>query len=500
MGQAARLYFGKRAQDLDLAECALLAAIIQSPNANSPVRNPDRALERRNLVLDLMHRQGRIDRASWRTARAQPLLVAEITPDPRDARYFLAALQRQLPEHYDRDVLAAEGLRIHATVDLRLQLAAAAALREGLEALEKRHPEIRRADPESQVQGCVVALRPQTGEVLALVGGRDFGVSQFDRCTQARRPAGSVFKPFVYIAALERAPAGDGITLASFLSDEPLQVSTPSGVWAPANYDHTFHGRVPVRTALERSLNVATARLAQDVGVKRVADVARRLGIESKLPMVPSLALGTADVSPLEMARAYATLANGGVRPVVRTFDEVVDARGELVERQRLDFERVLDEGTAYLATSLLKGVIERGTGRSLARFGLSGALAGKTGTSDEERDAWFVGFTPELVVAVWVGFDAPQSLGLSGAAAALPIWARFVREATGGSIRGQFLPPPGIERVEIDPETGARALRGCANHRTEYFLTGTAPEETCSGGVARNEARRRGARDERGT
>jgi penicillin-binding protein 1B len=499
MGQAARLYFGKSATELDLAECALLAAIIQSPNANSPFRNPDRALERRNLVLDLMHRQGRIDASSWRRAKDRPLLVAEVTPDSRDARYFMAALQRQLPEHYDRDALASEGLRIHATVDLRLQRIAATALREGLEALEKRHARIRREDPARRVQGCVVALRPQTGEVLALVGGRDFGVSQFDRCSQARRPAGSVFKPFVYIAALEGAPAGNGITLASFLSDEPLQVSTPSGVWAPQNYDHQFHGRVPVRTALERSLNVATARLAQEIGIERVVRVARRLGIESDLPEVPSLALGTADVSPLEMARAYATLASGGVRPVVRTFDEVVDAEGRLVERRRLDFERVLDEGTAYLATSLLEGVIQRGTGRGLARYGLSGPIAGKTGTSDEERDAWFIGFTPELVVAVWVGFDEPQSLGLSGSSAALPIFARVVHEATGGELRGAFLPPQGVERVAIDPATGARALAACPRRRQEYFLAGTVPEETCpSFGFARS-SKRGGASDRHG-
>ena len=189
---------------------------------------------------------------------------------------------------------------------------------------------------------------------------------------------------------------------------------------------------------------MATARLGQDVGIRRVIDVAHRLGIESELPEVPSLALGAAEVSPLEMARAYATLANGGVRPVVRTFEEVVDADGERLERRRLSFERVLDEETAYLATSLLEGVIQRGTGRSLTRYGLTGALAGKTGTTDDERDAWFVGYTPELVVAVWVGFDAPQSIGLSGASAALPIWARFVKEATGGDIRGRLLPTRG--------------------------------------------------------
>jgi penicillin-binding protein 1B len=479
VGEASRFYFGKPVQHISLAESALLAAIIQSPAGLSPHREAERATQRRNLVLRLMHDQGRVSDAELEEASAEPIRVAKITPEPREARFFLDALRRQLPSFYSMDTLTSEGLRIYATLDLRLQRLAGSALREEIEKLEQRYPALR---PENgrRLEGCLVALRPQTGEVLALVGGRDYSVSQFDRCTQARRPAGSVFKPFVYIAALEPVPGGPHITLASLLDDSPLELSTPTGAWRPANYDKEFHGRVPAREALERSLNVATARLAQEVGIGRVADVASRLGIESPLPQVPSLAIGSADISPLELARAYATIANGGIRPQIRTFEDVVDGSGAAVERQPIGFERVLDAGTAYLAVSLLEGVIDRGTGRGVRAGGIRGPIAGKTGTSDEERDAWFVGFAPELVVVVWIGFDEPHSLGLPSSQVALPVWTRFVHSATGGRLRGSFLPPAEVVRLDIDPVSGALALAGCPRSSPEYFLRGTEPDLTC--------------------
>ncbi len=486
VGEAARLYFGKKAENLSLGESALLVAIIKSPNGMSPYRDAERAMTRRNLVLDLMLDQGRIDDAELAQARREPLRLAEIVPDSGAARYFLDAVRRQLPEVYDAKTLTSEGLRIYSTLDLRMQRVASRVLREGLEGLEERYAWLRQEDPKRRVQGCLIALRPQTGEVLALVGGRDYRASQFDRCTQARRQAGSVFKPIVYVAALEPASGGPAITLASSLDDAPLRLPTPSGDWEPANYDGEFHGTVSVREALERSLNVATARLANEVGIGHVADVARRLGIESRLPPVPSLALGTADVSPMEIARVYATLANGGVRPEIRTFDDMVDSSGNPVERRQIGFERVLDSGTAYLATSLLAGVVERGTGARIRGLGVRGPVAGKTGTSDDERDAWFVGFTPELVVVVWVGFDAPRSMKLAGGQAALPIWARFTREVTGGRVRGAFRTPPDVVEIDIEPTTGALALPGCPQRRTELFLIGTEPEHVCPEGGRR--------------
>jgi penicillin-binding protein 1B len=294
VGEATWFYFGKAVQQISLPESALIAAIIQSPNGLSPHRDSERATGRRNLVLQLMYEQQRITQTQLEEAAAEPVRVAKVTPEPRDARFFLDALRRQLPAFYSMEALTTEGLRIYATLDLRLQRLAASALREELVALEKRHPAITSGDG-PPLEGCLVALRPQTGEVLALVGGRDYAVSQFDRCTQARRPAGSIFKPFVYIAALEPLPGGPRITLGSMLDDGPLEVSTAAGVWRPANYDEEFHGQVRARDALERSLNVATARLAQQVGIARVVDVAKRLGIESALPRVPSLAIGSAD-------------------------------------------------------------------------------------------------------------------------------------------------------------------------------------------------------------
>jgi penicillin-binding protein 1B len=489
VGEATRLYFGKKPSELQVEESALLAAIIQSPNGLSPHRGSERALKRRNLVLELMHKQGRIDAATLERGLSIGLQLASISPDPGDARYFLDLLRRQLAEGYDSEVLTTEGLRIYSTLDRRLQRLAANALRGGIEHLEERYPKLKRDDPAKAVQGCLVVMRPQTGELLALVGGRNYGVSQFDRCTQARRPTGSVFKPFVYIAALEPVRGQPAITLADFLDDSPLEISTSQGAWRPLNYDKKFNGRVHVREAIERSLNVATARLANDIGIDRVADVARRLGIQGKLPLVPSLSLGTADVPPIEIAAAYATIASGGVRPEIQTTEDLVDAGGQTLERRRLHFERVLDPGTAFLVTSLLQGVADRGTAKGVRASGLKGPIAAKTGTTDSERDLWFVGFTPELVAVVWIGFDEPESVGVPSSVGALPIWRRFIKDATGGRIRGAFVRPKNVESVDIEPESGARALPGCQTRQSEYFLTGTAPEQTCPD---RGERRRR--------
>ncbi|MFV1978142.1 MAG: PBP1A family penicillin-binding protein [Myxococcota bacterium] len=484
VGEAALRFFGKRVQNLSLAESALLAALIQSPNGISPYRNPEGARTRRDLVLELMAEQGRIKPAQRDAAIAEPLSLAAITPDPRDARYFLDFLRIQLSDSYDATVLSSQGLKVYSTLESRTQRLAATALREGLEQLERQYPALVTDDLTRAIQGCIVAIRPQTGEIVALVGGRDYQLSQFDRCTQARRPAGSTFKPFVYIAGLEPGVGGPAITLASFLDDSPLEVATPSGPWQPRNFDREFHGRVSVREALERSFNVATARLAQQIGIGRVADVARRMGIESALPLVPSLALGVADVSPLEMARAYATLAGGGIRPQIHSIEDLVDPAGETLERRELHHKRVIDAGTAYLVTSLLQGVAHRGTAAGVRSTGIKGPIAAKTGTSDEERDLWFIGYTPELVAVVWLGFDEPRSIGFASSRGALPIWRRFIGELTGGQIHGQFPRPPSVVVADVDPVTGARALRGCPDRRRELFLEGALPKEVCPGGA----------------
>ncbi|MDD9827027.1 MAG: PBP1A family penicillin-binding protein [Deltaproteobacteria bacterium] len=505
VGEAARHYFDKPVGKLVLHESALLAAIVQSPGKLAPRRAPEAARRRRDVVLRQMRKQGRIGEGALRAALARPLSVAPLAPEPRSARWFLSALQRQLPDFYDAETLASGGLRIYSTLDLRLQRAARRALTEELERLEQQNASLAPRGGQ-RLQGCLLALRPQTGQVLALVGGRDYGDSQFDRCDQARRPAGSVFKPFVYAAALEPGPGGPQVTLADHLEDEALEIPLKEGgVWRPRNFDREFHGRVSLRRALEKSYNAAAAGLGQRVGIDRVMEMAQRLGIESTLLEVPSLAIGAADLSPLELARAYATLANGGLRPRLRTFEAVVDPRtpdaprarrpgsteagaaagtgagGREVERLAdIEAERVLDPGAAWLVTSLLEGVVERGTAAGLRRRGITGPLAAKTGTSSDYRDAWLLGYTPRLVVAVWVGFDEPRSLGLASSSVALPVWARFVKEVTGGRIAGRFARPKEVVEAKIHPESGRLALSGCPERRSEFFLPGTAPLETC--------------------
>jgi penicillin-binding protein 1B len=472
--------------DLSVEESALLAAVIQSPNAMSPHRHPERAKKRRDLVLSQMEEQGRISSDQAEKARARGLNLAAITLESGQDRYFLDMLQRQLPEVYHEDLLAVEGLRIYSTLDTSLQRAAVEHLRKGLAALEKQlpAPKVAKGEKRPQLQGCLLAMRPQTGEILALVGGRDYGSSQFNRCTQARRQAGSVFKPIVYAAALSRA-SGPVVTLASFVPDEPIEVDTPSGPWRPLNFDRRYRGPVTVREAVEDSLNVPAARIGQAVGIQRVVEMARKLGIESPLPAVPSLALGSAEVSPLEMATVYATFANGGLRPTPRSFTGLLDGQGIAQEQSPLaGSRRVLDAGTAYLTTSLLEGVVDRGTGAGIRSRGLRGPIAGKTGTTDDENDLWFVGFTPELVVVVWIGYDEPRKIGVPSSRGALPIWADYLSAISGGQIRGGFIRPREVESVEIDPMTGERALWGCPRNRPEYFLIGTAPVETCPRGM----------------
>ena len=490
VGEAARLYFGKPASRLSVAESGLIAAIIQSPNGISPHRDSERAKRRRDLVLELMRKQGRLEPDDYELAVAEPLRLSKVTPESGGTRFFLDLLHRQLRETYGESQLTEAGLRIFSTLDHRLQRVAEEALAEGLARIEKRRPALVTDDPHRQLQGCLVALRPQTGELLALVGGRDYRRSQFDRCTQAKRQPGSVFKPFVYVAGLEPRGSGPTITLASVLDDTPLELKTPEGRWRPQNHDGTFNDQVGVREAMERSLNVATVRLAKDVGLREVVRVARRLGIESDLPAVPSLALGTAEISPLELARAYATLANGGVRPETQTVEDVVDQEDAVLERREMKFRRVLDAGTAYLATSLLEGVAARGTAAAVRRDGLRGPVAAKTGTTDEERDLWFVGFTPDLVAVVWIGFDDPRSVRLSASAGALPIWRQFIHGATGGRVRGAFPRPSNLEKAEIEPATGALALADCPDRRAEYFLPGTLPTLVCPDGADRESRR----------
>jgi membrane carboxypeptidase/penicillin-binding protein len=369
-------------------------------------------------------------------------------------------------------------VRVFTTLDLALQRFAERAVERGLARLETQRPRLRRADESERLQAALVVLDPVTGHIRAMVGGRRYQTSQFNRVTLGRRQPGSAFKPFVYSAALAPTGGGRGFTLATFLDDSPLTINVDGVAWSPRNYDDRYLGRVTVREALQQSLNAATVRLAQDVGLPAIIERARALGIDSRLDPVPAMALGAFEVTPLELARAYLPFFNGGLRTAPARAVRSLQYRGGGVEADDEAQKPVMSPAEAYLMTSLLEGVINTGTGASARALGVTGAVAGKTGTTNDARDAWFVGGTPTLLAAAWVGYDGGEAHGLSGAEGALPIWADFMRSAIDSvAARPGFSVPPGVTFIEIDLSNGKTANRFCPRTGKEVFLTGTEPE-----------------------
>ncbi len=489
VGRAAQHYFGKDVSRLDLAESALLAALIRGPSLYSPHRRPDAAKVRRDLVLNRMLARGVIAEDAYERALEKPIVIRGPQRPARSARYFFDFLQSRLRLERAGDVEPTAGLAVFTSLDMRLQQQAEEAVRAGFAQLESQYPQLVRDD--AVLQAALVALDPRSGDILAFVGGRDYGESQFNRASSARRQPGSAFKPIVALAALSARGWGESederpFTLASVLEDERLVVTTPAGPWEPVNYDRSFRGRVTVRDALERSLNVPFARLGMAVGPPRIVEVARDLGIESPLYPVPSLALGSSEVSLLELTRAYGVLAAGGFRADLRPILAVLDREGNLRDQHQGDGVQVFDAAESYLVTSALRGAVERGTGRALRSLGFHGEVAAKSGTTNDFRDGWFIGYTSTLVVGVWVGFDDGRGIGLPGSRVALPIFTRFLAGTAGPyGNRGPygnpgFSYPAELDMVEVDPRTGLRAGPGCRG-RMEWFLPGTAPEESCS-------------------
>jgi penicillin-binding protein 1B len=487
VGRAAQHFFGKDVAALDLPESALLVALIRAPSLYSPFRNPDTAVSRRNLVLRLMRDAEVITDGEYEAAAAAPLSLRERSTPIRSARYFIDYVAQELEARGVEGGVASQGAAgaLVTTLDADLQRAAEKVVRDGLTRLERSFDWLREGEDGQPLQAALVALDPKTGEILAMVGGREYGTSQFNRAVHARRQPGSAFKPIVALAALSRHeetsdeeyfPAQPAFTLASILEDRPFQVETPVGTWQPANYDRSFSGTVTLRDALERSLNVPFARLGVAVGPERIVETARKMGIESPLNPYPSLALGASEVSPLELTRAFGVLAAEGFKP------ELKSVYGEPTEGMQ-----VYDPAETYLVTSALRGAVERGTGNGIRTRGFRGDVAAKSGTTNDFRDGWFVGYTPSLVVAVWVGFDHGKRLELPGAGVALPIFADFLTEAAGTNGRSGpwgsegFSYPSGLEMVDVDPVTGLRGGWGCRGE-PELFLRGTAPDLSCRG------------------
>lgn len=475
MGEGARLYFGCRVRDLSLAQAATLAGLIRGPNHYAPYRHPARARTRRNHVLEAMLHRGWISAVETQKAQDAPLTLAGYAMAYRRAPYFLDYVSEQLQQHYSREDLNRLGLNIYTTLDLEIQLAAEEALAAGLTRLEAGHPGYQRHQSQGPLQGALLVVQPQTGVVLAMVGGRDYTESQFNRITQARRQPGSTFKPLIYAMAMPP------LTPATLLSNQVRTYTLDGRAWTPKNYRADGPATVSLREALAHSYNLATVDLAMRIGLPRVVEAGRKFGLTTSLKPYPAVALGAFETIPLELARAYCVFAAKGVAPRILPFKSVATSEGQVLQRRHVILEQVLTPEQAYLMTSLLRSVVTQGTARGLYAQGITFPVAGKTGTTNDFRDAWFVGYTPDILALVWVGFDHGASLEASGGQAAMPIWAELIKSLPQYHSESWFSQPAGVIPREICTASGALARPGrCPETRQELFLADTEPTQLC--------------------
>ncbi|MGH9499396.1 MAG: transglycosylase domain-containing protein [Terriglobales bacterium] len=496
LAEASHAYFNKELKDIALPEAALLAGIIQRPSYLSPYRHPERALERRNLVLESMVETHAITRAEADKAKATPLKLAPPNVEASDAPYFVDLVRDTLTSKFNERELNEQSYRIYTTLDPDLQKAAAQAVESGIKLVDEQVTKRRtkrikvgrnkfetQVEPGPQAQVALVAIDPHTGEVLALVGGRNYAFSQLDHAV-AKRPTGSIFKPFVYAAAMNTAVSGGTpvFTPASMVTDQPTTFAYGDQIYEPRNYKEEYHGDVTARYALAMSLNNATVKLAEEVGYDKVADLAKAAGIVSVKP-TPAMALGAYDATPLDMAGAYTVFANSGVRLSPLLVNSVRNAAGDVVMDWKRDERPVLDPRVAYVMTNMMEGVFNFGTAYTVRLLGFTAPAAGKTGTS---HDGWFAGYTSNLLCIVWVGFDDYSDIHLSGAQTAAPIWAEFMKKAINlwpYSDARPFTQPAGVVDVQLDKATNLLATPSCPDSYTSSFVVGTEPTNTCDQG-----------------
>jgi len=475
IGEASFFYFGKPVNDLTISEAATLAGLIRAPNHYSPFADKKRSLQRRNSVIENMFSHGWISKEELDISTTQPMATAEYEGYAKQAPYFMDYLSHQLHTLYSPDALASLGLSIYTTLDPEVQRAAEEALMKGLSRLEKANPSLLRKEPEKRLQGAVVVLQPRTGYILAMVGGRKYGESQFNRITQARRQPGSAFKPFVFLAAM------DEYTPATILSNEDKVYTIEGREWRPENYSPIPEAQISMRMALARSVNKATADLTMKIGVDRIITAASAFGFSNQFPPYPSISLGSAEIIPIELARAYCAFAADGLLPHPISMKEVANEKGEILERRHLTIGSATSPEKAFLITSMLRSVVEAGTARSLVDKTISFPVAGKTGTTNDFKDAWFVGYTPDILALVWVGFDDGTPIKASGSSAALPIFADLMKSIPQYSSGAWFDPPPGIVSRTICSMSGQLAVDGrCPAPLQEVFLAENAPDEPC--------------------
>jgi penicillin-binding protein 1B len=471
IGEAAYFYFGKPVQELSLSEVATIAGLIKAPNHYSPYIDKNACRRRRNSILKAMQSRGWISDAQLQAHTKTPVITAGYTIYGKQAPYFIDYLAQQLTTLYKPEELASLGLSIYTTLDPQVQMAAEKALRKELSRLENKIVALKRKSSDKKLQGTVVVIQPKTGHILAMVGGRNYGKSQFNRITQSRRQPGSAFKPFVYVTGL------DTFTPITILSNTPKTYKVDGKTWAPKNFEHHAKKQVSVRSALENSDNLATVDLAMQIGLKPIIETATRFGFSTPFKPYPSLSLGAFEVIPIELARAYCAFAAGGMMPFPLGLKAVIDENGHVLERRHLKMERLISPEKAFMITSLLRGVVENGTGRTLGNKGISWPVAGKTGTTNNSRDAWFIGYTPDILALVWVGFDNGDSIKATGAQAALPIWAELMKAIPHQISHKGFRVPDGIVTRMICDEDGKPVVsQNCAKPRKEFFLAENAP------------------------
>ncbi|HEX8616760.1 MAG TPA: PBP1A family penicillin-binding protein [Thermoanaerobaculia bacterium] len=476
--EAARLFFDKPPRALRLDEAALLAAMIRAPNRDTPEKRPDLARARRDAILAVMRDRGWIDERERAAAARHDVDVTRGELPERQYPYYLRALRAEVVREIGLRPVVASGLTIVCEMDRDAQRAAELAAARGAGRLESRYRWIRDQSRRDPLQIAILSVDPRSGGVRALVGGTSFRRSPFDRTSQMRRQPGSAFKTFAYLAAIHSKKA----TTASLLLDAPLKVELSGNeVWEPQNYDENYRGRVTLRESFERSLNVPTVRLTRDiVGLRRVANTAESFGFEH-VEVIPAMSLGVGEVSMRELTAAYTAFPSLGERVEPFLLRRVTDARGKSLFEREIKKKRVVDGSSAYIVHTLLRGVVRRGTATRLKNYGL-GYVAGKTGTTNDYRDAWFVGYTADMVTSVWVGFDRGAPLRLSSSEAALPVWGSYMREIPHTAANPE--PPPGVTFRSIDPESGMLWREGCPGPIREAFLEGTAPTRHCPTGI----------------
>ncbi len=476
--EASRLFFGKDVSNVTLAEAATIAGVFQSPSALSPFNNPARCKERRNLVLQAMVDAGYIQQEAADRAAHEPLVVVQRALEA-EAPHFVDFVGQTLDDQYPGlTTTTTQAVDVYTTLDLHLQRLAQDAVRNGLTHVDEMLSRRKRGKAEASL----IAVDPRTGEIVAFVGGRSYNQSQYNRPIVSRRQPGSVFKPFVFLTAFQQA-AEQGrtdVTPASITNDEQETFEFDDQVWTPENYEKEYDGPITFRRALAHSRNLGTIHVAQATGYDHVANFWKTLGVGAPPKPYPSIALGVFEATPYEIATAYTLFPNAGAIRPLKHILRITSGGKDVTKKDVAEPRRVARPDTTFLVTNMMRGVLNEGTGASARTLGFTLDAAGKTGTTNDLRDAWFAGFTPELLTVVWVGFDDNQPVGLSGARAALPIWTQFMKTALAGRASVPFDVPEGITFANIDADTGKLATPFCPKVLNEAFLAGTEPTGTC--------------------